>query len=215
MARTEHICVKQIIPITNREFYSRGSVLLKNTRRKMLAAREDLVDKASEIARERGTLYDYVNETLQEAIRAKSLGLILKEIIDERWILEAAKDAGFTLVSERLWFDIVERVYQHWGKRWMKELWYETGKWYGRYYGDLDKFRDVMKKIMWDLSEFEISSENGTLIVRCISPKFSHSYSDLFSKFLEGALNVFGYDFIGGDVLKGVINLKFRESKGD
>jgi len=187
---------------------------LKSLKRKMLAAREDLVDKISEIARKRGTLYDYINETLQEAIRADSLGLSLKEVIDDRWIVEVAKDAGFTLVSERLWFDVIERAYQRLGRRWMENLWYEAGQWYGRYYGDLKRFEDVMKKLMWGLSEFEISSEDGNLIVRCISPKFSHSHSQLFSKFLEGALNVLGYEFVGGDVLKGVINLKFRELKG-
>jgi len=215
MVRRQDIYVKETTFIADKEFCRQESVLLKNTRRKMLAAREDLVDKVSEIARDRGTLYDYVNETLEEAIRANSLGLLLKEIIDERWVLESAKDAGFTLVSERLWYDLVERAYQHWGKRWMKDLWYETGQWYGRYYGDLNKFRDVIKSIVWDLSEFEITSEDGALIVRCISPKFSPSYSDLFSKFLEGALKVFGYELTGGDVLKGVINLRFKESKGD
>lgn len=187
---------------------------MKNLKRKMLAAREDLVDKASEIARERGTLYDYVNETLQEAIRANTLRLSLKEIIDEHLTVEVAKDTGFTLVPERLWFDTVERAYQRLGKHWMKALWYETGQWYGRYCGDLDRFKDVMKRIMWGLSEFEISFDNGDLVVRCISSKFSHSYSDLFSSFLEGALNVLGYDFAGGDILKGVINLRFKESKG-
>lgn len=180
----------------------------------MLAAREDLADKVSEIAMKRGTVYDYLNETLREAIRADSLGLSLKEVIDERWIVEIAKDGGFTFVPERLWFDIVERAYQHSGKRSIRDLWYETGQWYGRYYGDLDKLRDVIKKLIWGLSEFEMSSEDGNVILRCISPKFSRSYSDLFSKFLEGALNILGYDLVGGDILKGVINLKFKASKG-
>ncbi len=187
---------------------------MSNLKRKMLAAREDLVDKVSEIARDRGTLYDYVNETLEEAIRANSLGLSLKEIMDERWIVKVAKDAGFILIPERLWFDIVERGHTRLGKRWMEELWYETGQWYGRFYGDLNKFTDVVKKIMWDLSEFEMSSEKGNLIVRCIGSKLSHSHSELFSKFLEGALNSLGYEFVDGDILKGVINLKFKESKG-
>jgi len=187
---------------------------LKSLKRKMLAAREDLVDKISEIARERGTLYDYINETLQEAIRANSLGFSLKEIIDERWIIEVAKDSGFTPIPERLWFDLIERAHQRLGKRWMEKLWYETGQWYGRYYGDLNKFKDVIKNLMWDISEFEVSSTDGNLIVRCISSKFSHSYSELFSSFLEGVLNALGYDFVGGDVLKGVINLKFKELKG-
>lgn len=188
--------------------------MLSNLKRKMLAAREDLADKISEIARRRGTLYDFLNDTLEEAIRADSMGLSLKEAIDERGIVKAARDSGFTLVPERLWFDIVERGYQRLGLRWAKKLWYETGQWYGTYYGDLEKFKDAMAKIMWDISEFEISSRDGSILVRCISPKFSESFSELFERFLEGALNALGYKFVEGDVLKGVLNLKFRGMKG-
>ena len=188
--------------------------MLSNLKRKMLAAREDVVDKVSEIAKRKGTLYDFINETLQEAIRADSMGVSLKEAIDERGIVKVARDSGFTLVPERLWFDIVERGYQRLGLRWVKKLWYETGQWYGTYYGDLNKFKDAMEKIMWDVSEFEISSKGGSILVRCISPKFSGSYAELFRRFLEGALNALGYEFVDGYVLKGVLNLKFRGTKG-
>lgn len=180
----------------------------------MLAAREDLADKISDIALRKGTLYDYLNETLEEAIRADSIGLSLKEAIDERGIVKVARDSGFTFVPERLWFDICEKAYERLGIRKMKSLWYETGQWYGRYYGDLDKLKDAMNKLIWDLSEFEVASKDGNLLVRCISPKFSESYSVLFSRFLEGALNALGYEFVDGDILKGVLNLRFKESKG-
>lgn len=183
-------------------------------KRKMLAAREDLADKISDIALRKGTLYDYLNETLEEAIRADSIGLSLKEAIDERGIVKVARDSGFTFVPERLWFDICEKAYERLGIRKMKSLWYETGQWYGTYYGDLDKLKDAMNKLIWDLSEFEVASKDGNLLVRCISPKFSESYSVLFSRFLEGALNALGYEFVDGDILKGVLNLRFKESKG-
>ena len=189
-------------------------VAVKAPKRKMMAAREDLADKISEIALRRGTLYDYLNETLEEAIRADSMDLSLKEAIDERGIVKVARDSGFTFVPERLWFDICEKAYERLGLRRMKSLWYQTGQWYGRYYGDLDKFKDAMDKLMWGLSGFEVASKDGNLFVRCISPKFSESYSVLFSRFLEGALNALGYDFVDGDILKGVLNLRFKESKG-
>ncbi|MFQ6095560.1 MAG: hypothetical protein ACE5NN_05405 [Candidatus Bathyarchaeia archaeon] len=187
---------------------------MSNLKRKMLAAREDLVDKISEIAKRKGTLYDFINETLREAIRADSMGLSLREVIDERGIVKAGRDSGFTLVPERLWFDIIERGYRRLGVRWLRNLWYDTGRWYGMYYGDLDKFKDAMEKIMWDLSEFEISHKDENILVRCISPKFSESYSELFRMFLEGALNALGYRLVDGDVLKGVLNLKFKRTQG-
>lgn len=187
---------------------------MKSYRRKMLAAREDLVDRISEIARKRGTLYDFVNEILQEVIRADSLGVSLRDIIDERGILKDAKDSGFTLVPARLWYDLVDKAYAHFGGDWMKDLWFECGQWYGKYYGDLDRFSAAVRRLLWDLSEFDLSVEGEYLAVKCIILNSSYSYADLFSKFIEGALNTFGYEPISEDVSKGVVNLRFRRISG-
>jgi hypothetical protein len=183
---------------------------LKSSRRKMLAAREDLVDKISEIARKRGTLYDYVNEVLQEAIRADSLGASLREIIDERGVVKDAKDSGFILVPARLWYDLIDRAYSHLGEDWMRALWYECGQWYGKYYEDLDRFSAAIKRLLWDLSEFDLSAEGEYLVVKCIILNPSYSHADLLSKFIEGALDIFGYEPLSEDISKGVVNLRFR-----
>lgn len=192
------------------ETYLEDDALLKSSRRKMLAAREDLVDKISYIARKRGTLYDYLNEILQEAIRADSLSVSLREVIDERGVMKDAKDSGFILVPARLWYDLVERAYSYLGEDWMRALWYECGQWYGKYYGDLNRFSAAVKRLLWYLSEFDLSAEGEHLAVRCIILNPSYSHADLFGKFIEGALDIFGYDLLSEDVSKGVINLRFR-----
>ena len=67
-------------------------------KRRILAARKDLVDKLSEIVRQKGlTLYAYVNRLIESAIRAESLGLPLERIIDEYVAQLSAKTAGMTL----------------------------------------------------------------------------------------------------------------------
>ena len=181
----------------------------------MLAARLDLADKISEIAARRGTLYDYVNDILDQAIRAESLGLTLKEVLDDRWLIQTARDAGFTVVPEKIVHDLIENAYGKLGKRKMTSLWYETGRWYGRYYEDLSKLASAVRRFFWDVSEFKMSKEDGNVSLTCLSSKFSEAHTELFGKFLEGAFNALGYDLDESDVSKGIISLRFVKSKGE
>ncbi len=180
----------------------------------MLAARVDLADKVLEIAARRGTLYDYVNDVLEQAIRAESLGLTLKEILDDRWIIKSARDAGFTVIPEKTVFELIEDAYKSLGKEKMANLWYETGQWYGKYYEDIAKFEGSVKRFFWDISEFKVSKEDENVVLTCLSSKFSEAYTELFSKFLEGAMNALGYNLDESEVSKGIISLKFVKSKG-
>jgi hypothetical protein len=178
-------------------------------KRKMLAARLDLADKISIIAAHRGTLYDYVNDILEQAIRAEDLGLTLKDVLDDRWMIKTARDAGFIVIPEKVIYDLTETAYKRLDKEKMTGLWYETGQWYGRYYEDLKKFESSVKRYFWDVSEFKISEEGRNAVLTCLSSKFSATYTELFSKFLEGALNALGYSLDQGEVSKGIINLRF------
>jgi hypothetical protein len=94
-------------------------------------------------------------------------------------------------------------------------LWYETGQWYGHYYDDLKKLETAVKRYFWDVSEFKISNEGSNVVLACLSSKFSATYTELFSKFLEGALNALGYSLIQSEVSKGIINLKFVKSSDE
>ncbi|MBS7615211.1 hypothetical protein KEJ18_05725 [Candidatus Bathyarchaeota archaeon] len=178
-------------------------------KRKMLAARLDLADKISEISSRKGTLYDYVNEILEQAIRAEEIGLSLKTVLDDRWAVKAMKDAGFILVPEKIIYDLAEAAYKRVGKEKMSMLWHETGQWYGHYYGDLKKLEAAVKSCFWDVSEFRILEEKETVVLTCLSSKFSATYTELFSKFLEGALNALGFNLNKSEVSKGIINLRF------
>jgi hypothetical protein len=183
-------------------------------KRKMLAARLDLADKISEIASRRGTLYDYVNDVLEQAIRAEDLGLTLKDVLDDRWLIKMAKDAGFVLTPEKIVYGLAESAYKQVGKEELANVWFETGQWYGRYYDSLAKFESAAKRYFWDISEFKISQEGGHVELTCLSSKFSAAYTELFSKFLEGVLTSMGYDLKRSEVSKGIISLKFVKSKG-
>lgn len=181
-------------------------------KRKVLWGRLDLADKITEISARKGTLYDYVNDILEQAIRAEELGLSLKDVLDDMWIIKTARDAGFTVIPEKIVYDLAEASYKRVGKEKTAGLWYETGQWYGHYYDDLKKLEAAVKRYFWDVSEFRISGEGTNIALACLSSKFSTTYTELFSKFLEGALNTLGYSLLQSDVSKGIINLKFVKS---
>ena len=184
-------------------------------KRKLLAARVDLADKVSEIASRKGTLYDYVNEVLEQAIRAEELGVTLRKVLDDRWLIKSARDAGFILVPEKILYELAEDACKSMGKERLLALWYETGEWYGKYYDDLERFVDAVKKYFWDVIELSVSEDDDQVMLTCLSSRFSEVYTELFGKFLEGALNVLGYSLREGDISKGIIHMRFVKQEGN
>ena len=79
----------------------------------------------------------------------------------------------------------------------------------------LVEFEDGVRKFFWDVSQFNVSKEDGIISLTCLSSKFSEAHSELFSKFLEGAFGALGYDLDESDVSKGIIRLRFLKSKGE
>ncbi len=189
----------------------------------MLAAREDLANKVLEIANRKNVkLFGLVNDTLELVIRADKMGLSLEEVVAQYGIVKAAKDAGFVPVAEALLYDVVEKVFQR-GKRWATKKWYETGQWYGKYYSvklpqePIKAFKEDLFSFTWNVSEFGIveSEDKGEVVVRCASSNFSLTYTTLFSVFLEGAMNIFGYECVKRDVSKGIIGLRFKRVESE
>jgi len=190
----------------------------------MLAGREDLVNKVLEIAsRKNVKLYGMINDTLDLVIRADDMGLSLEEVVNQYGIVKAAKDAGFVPVVESLFYDIIEKLFER-SKSWVTKKWYESGQWYGKYYSvklpqdPVKAFKEDICSFTWNVSEFSIAEseeDRGELVVRCVSPRFPFSYTILFSVFLEGALNMFGYECVKKGVSKGIIRLWFKKVEGE
>jgi len=190
-------------------------------KRKVLAAREDLVNQILEIAEYKNlTIFGMVNDALKQIIRAEEIGLSLKDIVDQYEAIKMAKEAGFILTVENLWYDVVNRAYQRESDKMLKK-WYDAGQWYGKYYtvksqqDPIKAFKRDADMSIWDVSELNIIDNGDDVLVRCISPRFPLSYTKLFSFFLEGAFNVFGYECIERDVSKGVIRLSFKRANGE
>jgi hypothetical protein len=183
-------------------------------RRKMLAAREDLVEQISNIANRRGfTLFNMVNDLLELAIKVEGMGLSLRDVVDEYGLVKAAKDMGFVLGLENLWYEMVELAYSKAKSKALKS-WFEAGVWLAKRYvtSELDDpfkaFKRDLEAFTWNVPEPFIEKVGNKVLVRLISPRFTESYTLLFAAFLEGALETFGYKSAGKEVSRGRIRLE-------
>ena len=123
-----------------------------STRRKMLAADESIANKIVEMAKRRElTVYQTVNDVLEQAVRADEMGLSLIEVVDEREMLEKAKKMGLTFFIEGLLYDMVDLTYSNTHEQ-LSELCLETGRWYGKYFAGkaddgMSAFNEAMRYI--------------------------------------------------------------------
>ena len=183
-------------------------------RRKTFAAREDLIERASEVAKEKGfSFYAFVNENLLQTLQAEEMGISLRSLIEERGLLKAAKEASFVLGLETLWYEMADIAFAK-AKRKALECWVESGEWLARRYissGIKDPFltfKSELEAFTWNASELDIETEKNEVRIRIISPKFSESYTFLLAAFLESALKTFGYSRLTKDVTRGTIRMK-------
>jgi len=113
-----------------------GFLVVWMVKRKMLAVDERLAEQLAKVARDRGqTLYSLVNEILEQALKVYEMGLSsLKQLVNERCVVEAARGAGFVLTVKPLWVDALERAFNAGEQRSLLERWRETGGWSGKYF---------------------------------------------------------------------------------
>ena len=187
--------------------------------RKTFAAREDLIERASEVAKKRGfSFYAFINEILQLTLQAEELGINLRGLIEERGLLKAAKEAGFILGLENLWYEMVDITCEK-AKRRALDCWVESGEWLAKRYissGVRDPFlafKCDLEAFTWNASELDVETEKDEVAIRIISPKFSESYTFLLAAFLESALKTFGYARFNRDVTRGTIRIKAKRRK--
>ena len=188
-------------------------------RRKMLAADEDLANRVVEMAKRRGaTVFQTVNDILEQALRADGVGIPLEEVIDNRGMLETARETGFTFAIERLLYDVVDMAYVH-AKNQLSQMWLEMGHWYGKYFANkreesLEAFREAMELLTFGTSEFSLEEDRGGEVsIACVSERFTPGFTDVLSLLIEGAFEAFGYKRVAKEVSKGIIRLRFERSR--
>ena len=185
-----------------------------NVRRKTFVAREDLLDSMIEVAKAQGcSLFELVNDLFQLVIVADDLNFSLKRVVDERKVLEVAKGSGFVLGLERLWYEMVDIAYKK-DKDGALKSWFDSGVWFStRYISDgrnfsFGSFKDDLLAFTWNAPEFDLElMGDNKVFVKVTSPRFTEAYTFLFTSFLVGALENFGYKSINKEVSRGIIRI--------
>jgi len=185
-------------------------------KRKFLAARADLTDVVSAIAQERHlTLFGIVNEALQQVIRAGEVKQSISEVMDAYMVLKTARETGSLVISEDLWYPMLERAFST-EKEALLKAWHEQGRWYGKVFPAKFPGEDpvkvaekVLQALLWGTSEVALLASQESMTVRCIGPRFTEAYTMLLASFLEGVAESLGYAVERRDVSRGVILITF------
>ncbi len=187
-------------------------------RRKMLAADEDTANRVVELAKRRGiTVFQTVNEILEQALRVEEAGLRLRDIVEERGIIERARRLGFTFTMRRLLYEISELAYER-ARGEASKMWIETGRWYGKYLKsmgneDLKAFREALELLAFGPPELEVKEgRGGTVYISLIGEGFTQGYLALLSLFIEGVFDILGYRVKSREVSKGLLKMGFEEA---
>ncbi len=194
-----------------------------SSRRKMLAARDDLADEIGKIAARRGfTVFGMVNDLLDLAIKVDRMGVSLKDAVDIYALAREVKDASFTLVLESLLYETAEAAYQESSDKTSK-MWFDAGAWVAQRYlargiaDPIGAFERELKIFAWNIPDVSLERSEQSISVRILSPRFSESYTVLFNRYLEGFLMTLGYEITFNEVGRGNIRLEAvkRGTDGD
>ena len=185
----------------------------KKVRRKTFAAREDLIDRLSDLAKGKGlTLYSYVNDLFELALRAENDGVKLSDLIEERELIRSAKNAGFVSFPERLLHDLIEIAYNH-DKEEAIGCWYETGARLAKRYASSDledpimALKNDLDRFAWGFPKVDIIISGNNLSIIVSSSRMSQNHTILHGALLEGSLSVFGFEIVEKDIALGNIYL--------
>jgi hypothetical protein len=184
-------------------------------RRKMLAAQEDIANKITDMAKKKdATVYQTVNDILEQALRVEEIGLSLKQVVDERWMLERAQEMGFTFTIEQLLFQLADESYGDNPEKYSK-IWSEMGHWYGKYFQakhdkPLRAVRDALELFCLGNMEYSLEDGDRELNLSVIGEKLTSGYTELFSILITEIFAVLGYKLKSKEIRKGMLKLQFK-----
>jgi hypothetical protein len=187
--------------------------LSSSSRRKMLAAQEDIANRVVELAKRKDmTVYQTVNDILEQALRVEEMGISLKHVVDERWMLERAKETGFTFTIEQLLYRTVDEAYESDKEKYVK-IWRDMGLWYGKYYqtkhnDPISAFEEALELFTLGTSEYNLEHSGRNLTFSFLGEKLADGYIELFSVFIEELLNILGYKLKEKEINRGIIKLE-------
>ncbi len=182
----------------------------------MLAAQETIANRIVELAKRKDmTVYQTVNDILEQALRVEELGMSLSQVVDERWMLERAQETGFTFTIEQLLYRIVDDAYEEDSEK-ASKVWREMGHWYGKFYQakheePIDAFKEALELFTLGSSEYTLEISNREMVFSLIGEKLSIGYLELFSVFVEALFSVLGFEVKEKEIKGGIIKMELSQ----
>jgi hypothetical protein len=181
----------------------------------MLAAQENIANEIVELAQRKDmTVYQTVNDILEQALRVDKMGFTLAEVVEERWMLERAREIGFTFTIEHLLYLTVDASFEESPDK-FRQIWREMGHWYGKYFhakheDPINAFEAALELFTIGSTEYNMEAKNRNISISFLGDKLTSGFSNLFSEFLEALLEVLGYQLKEKELRKGILKMKFR-----
>jgi hypothetical protein len=184
--------------------------------KKLVYVSEDLLEKALKVSRDEGiSLSKLVEGALLETVKVNELGYSSKQMADFFNVLQTHRVLGGLFVPSGVLDYMIERCCKN-DPAQLQELWYESGKWNGKYLREkfndpVDAFRHFLELSRWDLNEVNVKTDGNAVKVRCVSTVMSIEGTRLLAKFVEGIMNGMDYVTVNADSLKGMVILEFKK----
>jgi hypothetical protein len=183
--------------------------------KKLVYVSYDLLEEVAKASRSRGeTITKFLEESLAQAVRVTMAGYNIQQLGEFFEVMDAQRILGGAFVPLDVLNYLTNAVCKD-GKEQLDSVWFESGKWHGKYLKE--RFDDPVKALKsfleasrWDLSEFEVKKIGTTARVRCVSTVLSGEATQLLARFIEGIMQGIGYQTEKSDILKGMIVLEFK-----
>ena len=182
--------------------------------KRLIPIPEHLLRGLMEACRKEGKpLNKYVEEALQQAVKLFETGQNLKGMVRYFEILESQKASGAVFVPLSVYDFLTRKVYAT-DKEDLIDIWFESGKWYGKYLSErfedaVQSLADLLKVARWDLNEVNINEMDGKVKLRCTSTALTKKATKLLLSFIEGALSGMECKIVKSEFMKGLILIEF------
>lgn len=194
--------------------------MAKNSTRKLILARSDLIEKVAAItAKEGKTLFAFTNDVFERAIEAYESQVTLAEALEFHRMMKTGRNLGCVIVPSDIFNNMAKKLYLI-ERDALLEEWYESGLWNGNYlsirfhdHDQLDVVKSFMKASLWNLDDFIVEAKMGSVGIKCFSPNLNVECVEMLAKFLHGMFNALGYNVKKNRCLRGIIVMELEKQK--
>ena len=183
--------------------------------KKLVYVPQDLLEEVANASRNRGeSIGKFIEESLAQAVRVNMAGHDIQKLADFFEVMYAQRVLGGAFVPLGVLDYLTGEACKEGFAR-LGEVWFESGKWHGKYLKE--KFENPVRALKnflltsrWDLSEVDAKKEGNITKIRCVSTILTDEATGLLAKFIEGIMSGMSYKLEKSDCVKGMIVLEFK-----